>query len=129
MNRYARAAWLWLPPVALMGVIFALSAMPSDDTDRGLLYLLARKAGHFTEYALLTALWWRALRTRLSPRSAVGLAVAIAVAYAITDELHQRSVEGRVGAATDVLIDSAGAAAAAALILRARTPRRGGVPG
>lgn len=124
MHRRAREASLWLPPLVLMGVIFAFSAMPSDDVDRGFLYFLARKAAHFAEYALLTALWWRALRTRLSLRKAVGLAVAISVAYAATDELHQRSVDGRVGTPIDVLIDAAGAAAAAGLILRVRTRPR-----
>jgi len=129
MHRLARETSLWLAPVVLMGVIFAFSAMPSDDVDHGFLYFLTRKAAHFTEYALLTALWWRALRTRLSPRAAVGLAVAISVVYAASDERHQRSVDGRVGTPKDVLIDAAGAATAAGLILRVRARRPDRVPG
>jgi len=120
MDKVARAVAIWLPPLALMGLIFALSAMPSDDVDRGLAYFLARKAAHFTEYALLTALWWRALRTLCSERTAVLLAVVIAVAYAATDEIHQRSVDGRHGTPVDVLIDTAGAVAAATVIVRRR---------
>jgi VanZ family protein len=108
-----------------MGVIFALSGMPNDDPDRGVLHLIARKLAHFGEYALLSALWWRALRTRLEGRAALGWAVAICVAFACTDEYHQTFVDGRVGAASDVAIDSAGALAAAALISsRRRTAAR-----
>ena len=120
MHRLPREAALWLPPVLLMALIFTLSAMPNDDVDRGLLHLFSRKVGHFVEYALLVVLWWRALRTRLALRAAIGVAFALAVAYAATDELHQRSVEGRVGTPRDVLIDASGAAAAAGLLLRRR---------
>lgn len=120
MRERARAAAPWLPPLALMVLIFALSAIPSDDVDRGWLYVLARKLAHFSEYALLTALWARALATRMSERRALVGAVAIAVAYSITDEYHQTFVHGRVGAVTDVLIDTAGALCAAALITLAR---------
>lgn len=103
-----------------MALIFALSAMPSDGTEHGLLYFLARKLTHFLEYALLTGLWWRALRTRLPLRSAVGLSFAISVAYAASDELHQLTVAGRTGTPRDVLIDAAGAATVTALIIRRR---------
>lgn len=120
MDKVARALAVWLPPLALMGLIFVLSAMPSDDVDRGLAYFLGRKIAHFTEYALLTALWWRALRTRLAARTAVLLAVVISVAYAATDEAHQLSVDGRHGTPVDVLIDTAGAVTAATLIVRRR---------
>ncbi len=118
MSRSARALALWGPPLLLMAVIFALSAMPSDGEDRGPLVLLARKVAHFGEYALLTLLWWRPLRTKLAVRAAVGVAFALAVLYAATDELHQRYVAGRVGTPVDVLIDAAGAGSAAALALR-----------
>lgn len=120
MREKGRAAAIWLPPLVLMVVIFLLSSMPNDDTDRGLAYLLLRKAAHFTEYALLAALWWRALRTRLDARAALGVAFGIAVAYAVTDEIHQTFVETRVGSLIDVLIDTVGAATAVALIARRR---------
>jgi len=121
MHRLLRAAALWLPPLLLMALIFALSATPGDGGDHGLAYVLSRKIGHFVGYALLFGLWWRALRTRLSPRTAAGAALAISVAYAVSDELHQLTVDGRTGTPRDVVIDTAGAAAAAAaLILRRR---------
>jgi VanZ family protein len=123
MDNVARTLAIWLPPLALMGLIFVLSAMPTDDVDRGLAYFIGRKLGHFTEYALLTALWWRALRTRVEGRTAIVAAVAIAVVYAGTDELHQTTVDGRHGTPVDVLIDAAGALTAAGLIVRSRPSR------
>ena len=51
------------------------------------------------------------------------LAVVISVAYAATDEAHQSGVEGRHGTPVDVLIDTAGALTAAALIVRRRDLR------
>ena len=120
MARRGGAAALWLPPIALMALIFGLSSIPSGDEDHGVLYLLVRKGLHFTEYALLTALWWRALRSRMTESAALAAAVAIAVGYAITDEIHQTFVDGRIGTPVDVLIDGAGAATAAALLVRRR---------
>jgi VanZ family protein len=120
MRDKSRALALWAPPIVLMGLIFVLSSMPSDDPDKTFLQLFARKAVHFSEYALLTALWWRALRTRLQPRAALIAAFSIACAYAITDEIHQTFVETRIGTPVDVLIDVAGAAVAIALIARRR---------
>lgn len=124
MSRLARGAALWGPPLALMALIFAFSAMPNHDPDRGVLEFLLRKVVHFSEYALLATLWWRALRTRLSGRTALAAAVAISVAYAATDEFHQHFVDGRVSTPVDVLIDAAGAAAAAALVVRRRVEVR-----
>jgi VanZ family protein len=42
----------------------------------------------------------------------------ITVAYAISDEWHQSFVEGRHGSPVDVLIDTAGAGAAALVAAR-----------
>ena len=109
----------WLPPLALMGLIFFLSAQPNLSSGLGTWDLVLRKGAHMTEYALLTFLWWRVLRTKLaSNTAAVKAAVAIAVAYSATDELHQSFVTGRHGSPVDVLIDAIGALIAATLITR-----------
>ena len=114
---------LWLPPVVLMGVIFALSAQPSLDSGLGLIDLIGRKLLHFSEYALLCFLWWRALATVTTPRRAALWAFLIASGYAVTEEFHQTFVDGRHGTPVDWLIDSAGAAVVAfALGTRDRTP-------
>src|SRR3954453_12515392 len=106
----------WAPPIALMVVIFVLSAQPDLNSGLGTIDLIGRKLVHAGEYALLTFLWWRALRTIATPRAAVALALGIAIGYAVTDELHQHYVQGRHAAPTDVLIDATGAAAAAFVI-------------
>jgi VanZ family protein len=101
---------LWLPPLALMGVIFALSAQPSLDSGLGVIDHIGRKLIHFGEYALLCFLWWRALASVTCPRRAALLAFLITSGYAATDEFHQTFVEGRHGNPLDWMIDTAGAA-------------------
>lgn len=111
----------WAPPVVLMAVIFLLSAQPDLNSGLGTIDFVGRKIVHMGEYALLTFLWWRALRTVMSPGRAVAAALLIAIAYACTDEFHQHFVHGRHGTPVDVLIDTAGASAAA-LAIRRRVP-------
>ena len=100
-----------------MGVIFFFSAQPDLNSGLGTIDLIGRKLIHMSEYALLCFLWWRALWT-VAPDQALVLALLVAVLYACTDELHQRSVHGRHGTPVDVLIDSVGIAAVALLLLR-----------
>jgi hypothetical protein len=109
-RRLARLIGRFGPPVALMGVIFGLSAQPNLGTDLGWIDLVGRKLVHMTEYGLLWLLWLRALGWR-----APWLAAAIAIGYAGTDELHQTFVAGRHGTPVDVAIDSAGVLVAALL--------------
>ena len=114
----------WVPPLALMALIFALSAQPNLNSGLGWIDHVGRKLIHAGEYGLLTFLWWRALKTLTSSRRALQAAVAIAVAYAGTDEFHQRFVSGRHSSWVDVVIDSLGAALAVTLIQRARRAAR-----
>src|SRR3954470_10122117 len=110
----------WAPPIALMVVIFVLSAQPDLNSGLGTIDLIGRKLIHAAEYGLLTFLWWRALRTIATPKAAVVLALGIALGYAGTDEFHQQFVHGRHAAPTDVLIDAIGAGAVAAFLVRRR---------
>jgi VanZ family protein len=105
-----------------MALIFAFSAMPSDNEHHSTLMFVMRKLAHFSEYLALTALWWWALKTRIGGRQALLPAAAIAFGYAITDELHQTFVSGRTGTPRDVLIDTAGILTAAWLIKRSLNP-------
>jgi VanZ family protein len=111
----------WAPPLALMALIFLLSAQPSLNSGLGWIDHVGRKLVHASEYALLCFLWWRALRTVMDRVRAVVPALVIAVAYAATDEIHQRFVSGRHSTWVDVLIDSMGAALLALLLYRAQT--------
>ena len=109
----------WAPPLVLMAVIFFFSAQPNLNSGLGWIDHVGRKIVHASEYALLCFLWWRALRTRVQWRSALALAWAVAVLYAITDEYHQRSVAGRHSSWVDVTIDAMGAGLFVLLTLRA----------
>ena len=100
----------YAPPLVLMAVIFGLSAQPDLNSGLGMWDTIGRKLVHMASYGLLWWTWWRALGWR-----APGLAAAIALAYAATDEYHQHFVEGRHGSPIDVAIDAAGIAAAMAL--------------
>ena len=110
-----------LAPLALMGLIYFLSAQPDLNSGLGTLDLILRKLAHATEYALLTLLWAWALRP--VTRWNVVLAAAIAVLYAASDEFHQTFVEGRHGAASDILVDAAGVVIAIALLRYHRSLR------
>jgi VanZ family protein len=102
----------WIPPVALMAVIFVLSARPHLNSGLGAIDLVGRKLAHFAEYALLAFLWWRALVGRMASARAALAALLIVSAYAATDEYHQSFVAGRHASPLDWAIDVAGAATA-----------------
>ena len=111
-------ALLWAPPIALMAVIFALSAQPDLSTGLDTLDLILRKIAHMAEYGLLLFLLWRPLRELVPERTALAVAFAVGVLYDASDEWRQSFVEGRHGTPVDVGIDSIGMAIVAALILR-----------
>jgi VanZ family protein len=113
----------WLPPLALMAVIFFFSAQPNLNSGLGWIDHVGRKIVHASEYALLCFLWWRALRTKLDRVTALGVAWAIATLYAASDEYHQSFVSGRHATWVDVAIDSMGAGLFVLLMLRALRKR------
>jgi VanZ family protein len=116
ISRYA-------PPLAMMALIFALSATPDLSSGLGAWDLVLRKLAHVTIFAALALTLLRATDWRRPV-----LAAAIAVAYAISDEIHQHFVAGRHGTPVDVAIDAIGIGLVAlAWVLTAR--RRGGRPG
>jgi VanZ like family len=94
----------WLPVVLWAAFIFALSSVPDLGTGLGGWDLVLRKIAHAAEFAVLGALLARAMGR---PR----LAFAIGVLYAVSDELHQSFVPGRLGSPLDVAIDAMGVAA------------------
>jgi VanZ family protein len=116
-----RRSWLgaWAPVVVWAAVIFAFSSVPSLSTELGTVDTILRKLAHLAEYAVLGALLCRALRRP-------GLAIVVATLYAVSDEVHQTFVEGRVGAPLDVAIDAIGAAAGILLWTRLRDRRPSG---
>ncbi len=100
----------WLPAIAWAGLIFAFSAQPNlRFVPDEFLDFLVRKAGHMGVFGILALLLWRAVAGTTTRRRPWAWALALAVVYAITDELHQGGVIGRHAAAVDVGIDAAGA--------------------
>jgi len=123
-----RVASLLLPPLALMGLIWFLSAQP--DLSSGLKQdFLLRKIAHGVEFGLLTVLWARAGAGlwRTPWRVVVPVAAAVALAWAAVDERHQHFVEGRVGSLRDIGIDAIGIVVAVALLRWSPVRRRVGV--
>ncbi len=123
----------WLPVVIWLGVIFAGSTdvLSAEHTSRFLVPFLRwldphislvainsiqsviRKLGHLIEYAILAALFWRALRDEANLRTKMSL-LFIAVwlvcgIFAVSDEFHQSFVPSRKASPHDVLIDICGA--------------------
>ena len=111
-----------LAPLALMGMIFYLSAQPPTGPD---LPEIARVVAHFGEYALLAALWSWALAPVLGRRQALVAAAAISLLYAVSDEYHQSFVEGREADPFDVAVDAVGIAVSLMLAWALITSRRG----
>jgi VanZ family protein len=111
------AARLWLPVVAWAALIFVLSSIPDLGTGLGGWDLTLRKLAHTAEFAVLGALLVRALSARWP-------AFLLGAAYAVSDEVHQSFVPGRMGSPLDVAIDSVGVVFGVALwwrLVRARS--------
>ncbi|MGC8833247.1 MAG: VanZ family protein [Armatimonadota bacterium] len=125
----------WLPVLVWLAVVSAFSTEAFSDTNTrtwlalllnkispgwpsqhphlfAVLHHFVRKAAHFTEYALLSVLIWRAVIVtwrRASPAYASSFAACFL--YAVLDEVHQSFVGTRTPSRTDVGIDMVGAVA------------------
>jgi VanZ family protein len=109
----ARVAWLWGPVLAYMAVIFMLSASPELPSPPG---GLSDKHAHALVFGGLTLFLYRALAggrvERLTWRNGA-IAVLLATAYGVIDEVHQAFVPGRSPHWGDVVADAVGALMAA----------------
>lgn len=82
---------------------------------------LLRKAAHFTEYFILSLLFYRAMSVSgVKARKGMLITLVFCFLYAVSDEVHQIFVPGRVFAVTDILIDTLGAALGVAIIYARR---------
>lgn len=69
---------------------------------------------HIVEYGILSLLLYRTLKiTSKNPQT---LAILITIIYAITDEMHQYFVPGRISSVFDVAIDAFGTIAMQSII-------------
>jgi len=116
-----RALWRYGPAAAWAGLIFFLSSLESPPGSRSVPDWIS----HGIAYLVLSALLCRALHGaagRLSARTLLAT-IALATAYGITDELHQRAVPGRDASVADVGKDFVGAALGAVAYARWRQSR------
>jgi VanZ family protein len=133
----------WLPPIVwAAAILLASTDLFSSSNTAGVVQRIAltifghrfapataetlnffiRKTAHLTEYGILSALTFRALRGERrswNPRWAIG-AIAFAAFIASIDEIRQSFVPSRVGTWHDVLLDTAGATIAQILIRAAQ---------
>ena len=124
--------------ITIMLFIFIHSAMPGDlsgmesgfitdilakifRTDPADLAVFVRKGAHFTEFLALGVSLLYTVKdyddSRHSLFTVALLSWGIAVLYAMTDEFHQRFVQGRSGEIRDVMIDACGAAAGILIVI------------
>ena len=134
MSRVRSFAKHWLPVIGLMALIFAASGdrlsferssrfigplarwLFPDLTSQQvhLIIVSVRKGAHVGEYALLSALVWRALRGSLGQTTApwswahAGGTVSLVTIYALADEFHQTFIPGRYGSLSDILLNIIG---------------------
>jgi VanZ family protein len=80
---------------------------------------------HVPAYAVLTWLWWRALRVaQWSLGASLAGSALIAFAYGIFDEVHQYFVPGRFLSGTDAALNAAGCLLAVVVIAAHQRIRR-----
>lgn len=125
----------WWPALLLMVFIFVASSdlgamshqsrllgpffrwLGLSDATAGEWIGFVRKCGHAAGYGLLAILYWRGwqrrpvLRRSAWPLRAALIPLALAALYACSDEWHQSFVPSRTGTISDVVLDTAGAAA------------------
>ena len=133
----------WLPAIVWAAVILTASSDLFSSTHTGsileqiitailghplpahqfeMLHAAIRKAAHLTEYGILGALLFRALRAGRAGWSVrwASAAVLLAACLASVDEWHQTFIPSRTGSPVDVAIDTAGAVIAQAMIRAAQ---------
>lgn len=107
----------WVPAAALMAALWWSSSRTPAPRPKDVVRDTLHNGAHVAAYAALAAAALLALRPRAAFRGRdVAIAFAVSAAYGVVDELHQRSVPGRVASVLDVVSDAAGALLACALL-------------
>ncbi|OGY91713.1 MAG: hypothetical protein A3B31_02250 [Candidatus Komeilibacteria bacterium RIFCSPLOWO2_01_FULL_53_11] len=112
MTGRARAAYC-IVAILWMALIFYLSSIPDLRSSLPTFWdYLARKTAHAVEYAILYALLKKSADGYRYARIGAFLGTML---YAVSDEIHQQFVSGRVGQFSDLAIDAVGAFTAFAI--------------
>lgn len=102
----ARLVSLWAPVVVYMAAIFYVSSLTQPILPPG-----GDKPWHLIAYTGLGVVVARAFAGGFFRRvvgSAAALSIAVGIAYAVSDEIHQMFVPGRSAELADLVADSAG---------------------
>lgn len=122
MRTFRQVTSRWGASILLMIAIFAVSAQPVSSLPRfGWADLLVKKGGHVLGYGMLSLAYWRGFNWQ---RRRVVVAWLMALAYAVTDEVHQAFVPGRHPSPVDVLLFDGGGAALGLLLKHIESLRR-----
>ena len=80
---------------------------------------IVRKIAHFTIYMILGVLTFLSVVTykNIALKFRLGINLSVCLLYAVSDEIHQLFVPGRVGHINDVFIDFSGAVIGTAILL------------
>ena len=102
---------LWLPVVIWAALIFCFSNIPHLKTNLKYDFIL-RKIAHVFEYFILTFLLHRAFKDSFNLNTFYLLIYPFSLSflYAVSDEVHQLFVPGRVCSIRDILTDAIGIA-------------------
>jgi len=101
----------WLPFLIWATVIFLFSSYPTTRASEiHWKDFIVKKTAHIIEYAILTTLCYRALKTSGIEKKKVGYySIFFSIFYGLTDEFHQSFTPGRDPQLRDVFFDTIGA--------------------
>jgi VanZ family protein len=106
-----------LPALLYMGMIFAISSIPDDDTFPGGAIILAypnlNNFLHIPLFGGLAWFWLGYFKSVCGTRRAAEIATVVTCGlFSVSDEIHQYFVPGRFASITDILLDLIGISAA-----------------
>lgn len=108
----------WFPVLLYCCIIFGVSSIPNVQFPESV--PTSDKLLHMSEYAVLAALFARAVRAKSQTQWALLIwanAVFFVTFYGITDEFHQSYIPGRASDLADLVADISGGSIGAAVYL------------
>ncbi len=110
----------WAPVIVYLALIYYLSSLqyPVETLSQrtGIkFFTLSQYIYHIIEYAILSFLFWRALKNSYSKYPQI-YTILFSIFYAFTDEFHQSFVPTRTASIIDVLFDTLGILALQSII-------------
>lgn len=109
----------------LTDIVRRLIPFELSESEMDTVTFIIRKLAHFTEYAILGALYfetvyylvmYKKLMKKLYYKTVL-LATALCMMYAVSDEFHQYFTDGRSPSVRDVIIDTLGGFAGSMLVM------------